>query len=144
MMATLVCYSSLMVYCGKPQTPQKDVATQREPHCRRRKETPLAEMHISMCLLLLLTAVVGRVSNAPYKTLCKSAIFKMSGRSIRSKCTFWNMVPLWSFTVSSQQHLHLHLNDWPESYWFCMLVCLCFSFWLPTLTVGISPKLLSL
>lgn len=26
-----------MIYCGKPQTPQRDVAIQKEPHCRRWK-----------------------------------------------------------------------------------------------------------
>lgn len=29
-----VCCSSLMIYCGKPHKPQRDVATQRQPHCR--------------------------------------------------------------------------------------------------------------
>ena len=32
-----VCHLSLMIYCGKPQTPQEDVATQRQPHCRLSK-----------------------------------------------------------------------------------------------------------
>lgn len=32
-----VCRSSLMIYCGKPQTPQRDVAIQKEPHCRHWK-----------------------------------------------------------------------------------------------------------
>lgn len=53
-----VCHLSPMICCGKPQTPQRDVAIQREPHCRHwkceRKETPLAEMHTSMCFLLFL------------------------------------------------------------------------------------------
>lgn len=32
-----VCFSFLMIYCGKPQTPQRDVAIHREPHCRHWK-----------------------------------------------------------------------------------------------------------
>lgn len=53
---TSVCHQSLMVYCGKPQTPQRDVAMRQEPHCRHwkteQKSIPWLKTHRNICLLL--------------------------------------------------------------------------------------------
>lgn len=66
-----VCHSSLMIYCGKPQTPQRDVVIRREPHCRhwkceQKRDTVSrnAHKHVPPSLPIALPAELGKKSGA--------------------------------------------------------------------------------